>query len=286
MSSMSPVLHYLRRFWKPALLALCSLAILSQPLYTTPSVHGQTVAPTLVRMWCFVFGVYSAINGGILCGVSVADLSAFPSPPFGNVAFSACCNLTGGFFPSSTIRSSDVCTLTPPWFPCGFTTQGNPCQITPFVPSQEASGCEVSYWPSIGGSQTIIANYSGDPIHSRSSSTTAVNVPKDSTLALVSCSQDTVAHSATCKAVVIDNHFEQLPPITPTGTISWNSSVRSIFSPTKCILSGNGSTASCTVTYRETSKPSSQLVTGTYNGDLDHSESSDSTILDLSHNGF
>jgi len=279
-----PVLpNSLQRFWKPVLLSVCALAILCQPPYPTITVRGQVLAPTLVKVRCYVFGIAS-INKGILCEVSVSDLSPFPSPPFGNVTFSACCDPTGGFLPSSDFRSSDCHTLFPAGSFCDFITQGNPCETAaPGGYLQELSGCSVSYWPSTGGLRTIIANYSGDSAHSASSGTLVLEVKKHSTFSSVSCSRDTVAHSATCKAVVMDNDIQQSPPITPTGTASWSSSVRGIFSSTKCSLSGTGPTAFCIVTYRETSRPSPQLIAAAYSGDPEHSESSASTILDLSH---
>jgi len=238
--------------------------------------HGQTVANTLIKMICNN-PTFTAlpVGAGTFCVVFVSDLSAFPSPPTGNVTFSQCCYPTGALFPSSIVRSADVCTLTPQALPPCWFTQGNPCTLLVSFPYlQERSDCTVSFWPIIGGSQTLVANYSGDSTHYPSSGTLVIQIAKHSTLTLVSCSQDTHAHSATCEALVTDNENQQSPIPIPTGTISWSSSGHSTFNPPNCTLSVTGSKAACTVTFREFSKPSPRQIYASYSGDLAYSASS------------
>jgi len=241
----------------------------------TPA-RGQTVANTLIKMICNN-PTFTAlpIGAGTFCVVYVSDLSAYPSPPTGTVTFSQCCDPTGALLPSSIVRSADVCTLTPPAVPPCWFTQGNPCTLlvsNPYL--QERSDCTMSFWPIIGGSQTLAANYSGDSTHYPSSGTLVIQVAKHSTLILVSCSQDIHAHSATCEAVVMDHEIQQSPMVIPTGTISWSSSGHSSFNPPICTLSVTGSTAACTVAFREFSKPSPRQIYASYSGDLAYLASS------------
>jgi parallel beta-helix repeat protein len=271
----------LRSAWKPVLLTVCAVAIVSQSLYMPPSVHGETLAKTIVLLYCS----FIPVNAFVGCGEQVIDLSPLPNPPTGTVTFSACCDPTGAFFPSSIWNSTQkLCDPTQPTEPCQIVGR-NPCQITGWGGLfGELGTCRgwIGYPRIMSGPQTIFAAYSGDATHSNSSAKAVVNVPKHPSLTNITCTRDN-ARSTTCKAVVIDNdfisNFVHLPPITPTGTISWTSSGNGVFSSHECALSGTGSNASCAVTYREISKPSSQQINASYNGDPDHSRSSATQVI-------
>ncbi len=67
----------------------------------------------------------------------------------------------------------------------------------------------------------------------------------------------------------------------PTGTVSFSSSGRGVFSAKQCTLSGTGTSASCTVTYQPLGgiPLNNQTVTAGYGGDSAHQGSTGSTKL-------
>src|SRR5207244_10334931 len=174
-----------------------------------------------------------------LVSVRVAGTSATPTPTSG-----------GGSSPTSSPGSfapSPTCTLGPT--------------------SSSTSSCSLSYTPSPGteGTQTVIGTYGGDSTHQGSLGSTSLQVTKRASSTSVSCSPSALRpkHSTTCQASVTDTSSGT--PITPTGSVSWSSSGTGTFSPTSCIVSGDGSTATCTVTYTPSSgRASIQQITATY----------------------
>lgn len=98
----------------------------------------------------------------------------------------------------------------------------------------------------------------------------------------VSCSAASViaGNSTTCTATVSD--ADSADPNTPTGTVSTASGGPGSFSNGgSCMLSGSGSSATCSVTDTPASTPAnpvrSDTITGTYGGDDLHAGSSGST---------
>jgi hypothetical protein len=142
--------------------------------------------------------------------------------------------------------------------------------------------CSVSYRPNPGseGTTVITGTYSGDPIHSPSSSFDSITVTKRTTMTSVSCpvSKLTDHHATPCTATVTDTSPGM--PITPTGLVEWHSTATGTFTPSSCTLVGAGSTASCTVTYTAApGKAIAQPIAATYDGDTDHSRSTGSTTI-------
>jgi len=195
-----------------------------------------------------------AVNQATQCSATVTDTSATPTSPTGSVSFSS--SSPGSFAPSPT------------------------CTLGPTSPS--TSSCSLSYTPSPGmeGIQTVSGTYGGDSTHQGSLGSTSLQVTRRASSTNVSCSPSTLRpkHSTTCQASVTDT--SPGTPITPTGFVSWSSSGTGTFSPASCIISGNGPTATCTVTYTpSTGRATIQQITATYTGDTDHLSSSGSTTI-------
>jgi hypothetical protein len=72
--------------------------------------------------------------------------------------------------------------------------------------------------------------------------------------------------------------------VTPTGTVSFESTGTGTFSPSSCILAGSGASSSCAVTYSP-SKAGTAVVTASYSGDSVHSVSSGTSTLTISNTG-
>src|SRR6266568_3332724 len=210
-------------------------------------------------------------------------------PPYGCVdqdAFTATINKSGGTTlssTSSTINCTPATIAVNQAAQCSATVTDT--SATPTSPTGSvsfSSSSSLSYTPSPGteGTQTVIGTYGGDSTHQGSSGSTSLQVTKRASSTSVSCSPSALRpkHSTTCQASVTDT--SPGTPITPTGFVSWSSSGTGTFSPASCIISGNGSTATCTVTYTPTSgKASIQQITATYTGDTDHLSSSGSTTI-------
>src|SRR5437870_4479135 len=219
---------------------------------TINKIGGPTLSSTSSTINCTPATI--TVNQATQCSATVTDTSATPTSPTGSVFFSS--SSLGSFAPSPT------------------------CTLGPTSPS--TSSCWLSYTPGPGteGIQTVIGTYGGDSTHMGSSGPTSLQVTKRASSTSVSCSPSALRpkHSTTCQASVTDTSSGT--PITPTGSVSWSSSGTGTFSPTSCIVSGNGSTATCTVTYSPSSgRASIQQIIATYTGDTNHLSSSGSTTI-------
>ena len=98
------------------------------------------------------------------------------------------------------------------------------------------------------------------------------------TATTVSCNPSSIGVNTPtkCTASVSDTNTTSI--VTPTGTMSFESSMPGTFSPTTCSLAGTGATASCTVNLTSpTSSVGLQNVTSGYSGDANHLGTSSST---------
>jgi len=147
------------------------------------------------------------------------------------------------------------------------------------------AGCSVTYTPSaVGtGSHTLLAQYSGDAIHSGGilgfGFTFVTVIAPRSTSTSVTCSPDPVAvgQPSTCTATVTDT--DTGTATTPTGTVTFSSSGAGAFTGSPCTLSETGSgLAGCSATYTA-SATGSQTITAGYGGDSTHADSSGSQAL-------
>ena len=156
------------------------------------------------------------------------------------------------------------------------------CTLAPAQGS--SSSCSVSLTPGPGTTQSqhaITATYSGDASYSSSNKNTNLNVNQRPVSTLVSCSPNPVVHGAatTCTVTVTDTGPAG-SPITPTGTISFQSNAQGTFSAATCTLkpSGTSGTASCSVTFTPSS-PGNADINVNYSGDGDHQQSRGQTRL-------
>jgi Fibronectin type III domain len=156
------------------------------------------------------------------------------------------------------------------------------CTLSPAGPG--VASCSETWTPNAvgSGSQTIIAQYSGDAAHYGGILSLGYEIvgvyALRSTSTSVTCSPTTVTvgHASTCNAAVSDTAGGA--PSAPTGTVSFSSSGSGSFSASSCTLSG--ALAHCSVSYTPTSRGSgSATITAGYGGDTIHQTSSGQTAL-------
>ena len=187
------------------------------------------------------------------CTAVVTDTVPGGTPPTGQVTFTS--DTSGGSLSSST------CTLAP-----GSTIGQASCMVS-YTPGQTGSG-----------TQTITAAYGGDSGHAASSGQAALTVTLRTTTTVLTCQRSLLALQK-CTATVSD--ASPGSATAPTGTVSFSSSGRGVFSATHCTLSGTGTSASCTVTFQPLAGVpfNNQTVTASYGGDSTHRSSAGSTKL-------
>jgi hypothetical protein len=161
----------------------------------------------------------------------------------------------------------------------GGTFSSNSCTLAASSTSGQAS-CAVSYTPGQTGfgTQNITAAYGGDGSHTASNDETQLTVTLRVTTTVLACQRSLVVFQK-CTATVSDTSPGSATA--PTGTVSFSSSGRGVFSATHCTLSGTGTSASCTVTYRPLAGIpfNNQTITASYGGDNTHQGSTGSTKL-------
>jgi hypothetical protein len=161
----------------------------------------------------------------------------------------------------------------------GGTFSSSSCTLAADSTSGQAS-CAVRYTPgqNSSGTQNITAAYGGDSSHTASNVETQLLVTPRVTTTVLACQRHLLVFQK-CTATVSDTSPGSATA--PTGTVSFSSSGRGIFSATHCTLSGTGTSASCTVTFQPLASipPNSQTVTASYGGDSTHQSSTGSTKL-------
>jgi YVTN family beta-propeller protein len=194
-----------------------------------------------------------AIGQAASCTATVTDTVSSPTAPTGKVTFTS--DTSGGSLSSSS------CTLAPD------STSGQASCVVSYTPGQVGSG-----------TQTITAAYGGDSGHTASSGQAALTVTLRATTTVLTCQRSLLVRQK-CTATVKDTSPGSATR--PTGTVSFSSSGRGVFSATHCTLSGTGTSASCTVIFQPLpSVPSnSQTITASYGGDSTHQSSTGSTKL-------
>ncbi|MDR5682727.1 MAG: PxKF domain-containing protein [Armatimonadota bacterium] len=212
-----------------------------------------SVRPTQTAVVCVPNPV--PVNAPTTCTATVTDTgSGTPTTPAGTV------NWTGG----AGSFSSTACTLS---------GSGN------------AASCQVTYTPNPGsvGAHSITATYAGDANHSGSSGNFSLTVAQRETSTAVACVPAAVFvnGNTTCTATVTDTSAGTA--ITPTGTVTFTSSLPGAFTGNPCTLSGSGNSASCQVSFNATAVGSHQ-INGTYSGDINHTGSGGSAALSVTYN--
>jgi hypothetical protein len=205
----------------------------------------QPVDPTSTVVTCSPGTV--ALGQDASCTATVTDTAAAgATTPTGTVTFTS--DTSGGSF------SSTSCTLS--------------------QASRGQASCTVSYTPAQAGagSETITGTYEGDSRHIASSGQDPLTVTLRVTFTSVYCQQTTPVLNE-CTASVSD--FSPGTPTPPTGTVSFTSSGRGVFSASQCTLSGSDSATYCTVYYaRAAGVPmAGQTITASYSGDSTHQSS-------------
>jgi hypothetical protein len=180
---------------------------------------------------------------------------------------------------SVVIGSSSTCTASVSGFsPTGTVTFTSNDPSASFNPSNQCTlspsgSCSVSYTPSVAGSVTITASYSGDLNNNPSSGNTNLNVQQTVPTVSVSCSPNPISSGQSTTCTVVVSGFN------PTGTVSWQTTGLGSFMPNSCTLSPNGS---CSVTYTSLSSSGSvDTITATYAGDSNNQQASGSTSVSI-----
>jgi hypothetical protein len=197
-----------------------------------------------------------AVGQATSCTATVTDPESsptVPTVPTGAVTFTS--DTSGGTFSSSS------------------------CTLAASSTSGQAS-CVVSYTPGqVGfGTQNITAAYGGDSSHTASNDEIQLTVTLRVTTTVLACQRSLLVFQK-CTATVSDTSPGSATA--PTGTVSFSSSGRGIFSATHCTLKVTGKSASCTVTFQPLASipPNSQTVTASYGGDSTHQSSTGSAKL-------
>ena len=193
-----------------------------------------------------------AIGQAASCTATVTDTSSSgATTPTGTVTFTS--DTSGGSFSSSS------------------------CTLSSASTSGQAS-CSVGYTPGQVGSETITGDYGGDNSHDAGSGQATITVTLRATATVLTCRQ-LLPVLDKCTATVSDT--SPGTATTPTGTVSFTSSGHGVFSPTRCSLSGSGTSASCAVYYGTSAgdPTKGQTITASYGGDGTHQSSSGSTTL-------
>jgi hypothetical protein len=216
---------------------------------TNPTVPRQDSTTTVLT--CQPGAV--AIGQASSCTAVVTDTAPSPTTPTGTVTFTS--DTTGGSFSSSS------------------------CTLSPVSISGQAS-CAASYTPGQTGSgtQTITVSYGGDGGHLASSGQDALTVTLRATTTVLTCQQSLLVLQK-CTATVSDTSPGSATA--PAGTVSFSSSGHGVFGATQCTLSGNGTSASCTVFFRTLAGPpfKDPRIAASYSGDSTHQSSTGSATL-------
>ncbi len=214
----------------------------------TPLTYGRTVVPSSLSFTSTAVGVTSITKSVSVTNTGTGPLVVQPA------------NITG-------TNAAD------------FTIVSDNCSAAPAGIAGSA-GCavQVSCTPSGPGIRTATLGIRTNIVAADSTGVALSCSAGTATSTLLACLPATVAigHSTVCTATVNDT----LPGPTPTGTVSFTSSVvTSGFSPASCVLNGTGSFATCNVSYVQTSSTTTPTITASYAGDAGHSTSSATTTL-------
>ena len=211
------------------------------------------VHPTTTTVSCVSSSV--VVSQASTCTATIADLSASPTTPSGDVLIS--------------LNSTSTATGTI-----------GACQLGGI--NSADSFCSVNFTPSGSGTGVIDAFYSGDTAHSISSAQSTVTVSGTAgsavhpTTTSVACSPASTAVSqpSTCTVTVVDTLAS---PTSPSGAVLFSlnstSTASGGFGPIACGLGGvNPSTSSCSVNFNPTGAGTG-FVNVVYGGDATHSPS-------------
>lgn len=150
-----------------------------------------------------------------------------------------------------------------------------------------SAGCSVVFVPDSVGPRTVTAAYGGDVDHAPGTASTTLSAAPRSTTTGVGCEPLSVPVNATATCTVVVSDTSPGTPVTPTGTVTWQSSSWGKFGasttgfsagpPPSCVLSGSEGSASCAVTYTPTAA-GLYAISAAYSGDATHSGSSGKTV--------
>ena len=178
---------------------------------------------------------------------------------------------------STSIGSSLICiasvTGNNPTGTVSFTTTDTNAKLNPSC-TLSAASCQISYTSSTLGTANITATYSGDGNNIGSSGKFALAVGKANSSVSIACAPNPVptGTATTCSAAVSG--------YSPTGTVSWQSSVSGTFSSNNCNLSSG----SCSVQFTATSRASPVTINASYSGNIMNLASSDAFPLNVKYN--
>src|SRR5438093_7743657 len=191
-----------------------------------------------------------AVGQTSLCGVVVTDTS-----PGATIAPSGTVNVASNGAGSFTATSCNL------------------------IGSTISATCSVNFNPSAVEALTINGEYLGDATHSASSGSTSIEAIPRTTSTSMTCSPSTVVigQQSSCTTTVTDTSASQAIP--PSGSVGLLSAGPGLLSPTSCALASDYSNAaSCYVTFTF-SEPGQASINSTYNGDVTHSGSFDTTSI-------
>src|SRR5438477_6707246 len=191
-----------------------------------------------------------AVGQTSLCGVVVTDTS-----PGATIAPSGTVNVSSNGAGSFTATSCNL------------------------IGSTASATCSVNFNPSAVETLTINGEYLGDATHSASSGSTSIEAIPRTTSTRLTCSPSIVVigQQSSCTTLVTDTSTGQAIPL--SGSVGFLSAGPGLLSLTSCALASDYSNgASCSVTFTF-SEPGQASINSTYNGDVTHSGSFDTTSI-------
>jgi hypothetical protein len=212
--------------------------------------------------------------GGVMPSVSFGDLAPNPAVPPISIQLPPATISVVCSPPTAGIGSASTCTATVKGDAPTGTVTWTSGPGTPPSCVLSSGTCSVSFTLSSTASQAAItANYLGDANNGQSSTVFILPVEKSVTTVSAKCSPSPTytGSIATCVATVVGD--------SPTGTITWSSSVGAAFVPSPtCSLSGG----SCDVFFSPSTSSSPATITATYSGDQNNDGGSGNSSLAVS----
>ncbi|MBO0888123.1 Ig-like domain repeat protein, partial [Candidatus Bathyarchaeota archaeon] len=189
---------------------------------------------------------------------------------------------------TATVTSTITSGATPPSGDVSFTFAGgirpnaDSCVLLPIA--GPSSQCKFEFTGSTTSTVAINATYTGNSAYKGSVGRATVTVNPRATSIVVSCTGSIVVNQlATCKATVNDTSTNG-SPITPLGTVDFDKTgLPGNFAGSPCSLSGSGTTATCTVTFLDSTLPGTATINAAYRAsDSIHSDSTTATAASVS----
>ncbi|HYY92639.1 MAG TPA: hypothetical protein VE955_11695, partial [Candidatus Dormibacteraeota bacterium] len=189
---------------------------------------------------------------------------------------------------TATVTSTTTSGATSPSGDVSFTFAGgirpNAASCILLPTTRPSSQCTFEFTGSATSTVTINATYTGNSAYKGSVGIATVTVNPRATSIAISCTGSIVVNQlTTCKATVNDTSTIG-SPLTPVGTVDFaETGLPGNFAGSPCNLSGSGATATCTVTFLDSTLPGTATINAAYRtSDSIHSNNTTATAASVS----